>query len=296
MLGLVFAVIYSFLWSDKETLFSSIILSATLIVAFLLQRAYVAIGIARAGLELTGLSFFILYIPLIAVSLISYYLIGKKEKINIVNSFKGRLIVFGVIAVISLAILFGLFGNTLVSIASPLAPTTPTIQTVNATKVAIVQTTQELQAPSYSFLYSSFNLQLYLAPLGVVLFIIIAYLLFKNNKYIKNDHFKLNFLGFFVIGAYFLVTAYLQASAIRFNAIISIPLAIFAAFGLYAIGKLVYHMSLRNRIAIFVVMAVAAIIMIALMVNLWSLLANSFPLCCNYNCGNVCALCDYICL
>jgi hypothetical protein len=56
--------------------------------------------------------------------------------------------------------------------------------------------------------------------------------------------FKLNLNinhGFLAIFAYFLITAYLQATAIRFNSLLSIPLALFAAYGLYKVLELAYH-------------------------------------------------------
>ena len=41
-----------------------------------------------------------------------------------------------------------------------------------------------------------------------------------------------------VISSYFIITAFLQYTAIRYNSLVSLPIAIFAAYGIYFLGKL----------------------------------------------------------
>ena len=277
MFALLFTILYGFIFSDDNVMFSALVLSGALILTNIFQRVFVALGGARSGLELAGNSFFILYVPIVLGSIFTYLLMKNKHRLSLANTTRGRAIILGVAALVAIAVMVAAFGGSLSAIASPLAPVNSTGAVVtNATKAAIVSTTQELQPPTWSFIWSSFSLQLYLAPLGVILFVVLAYLASKGDKFIKKDHFNLNNVGFLAMFAYFIVTAYLQLSAIRFNAIISIPLAIFAAFGLYAIAKLVYNMNIRRGVLSIVIVAMIIILAAALVYNFIPILTSRF--------------------
>jgi asparagine N-glycosylation enzyme membrane subunit Stt3 len=248
MFALIFAIAYGFVFADKDALLTCMVLSVTLLLTNILQRVYVAIGDARAGLQLAGNSFFVLWIPILLAAIFAYYIIKNREKILLLSNSSKRIAFLGIILLVGIVILYVAFGGFLQQIASPLGSFNATtgVATNNATQKAIVATTQELQPPTFGFLWSSFSTQLFLAPLGVLLFIIIAILVFKGEKFIKRDHFKLNNVGFLIVLAYLLVTAYLQSSAIRFNALLSIPLAIFAAFAVYVLAKIAYNVEVKN--------------------------------------------------
>ena len=85
------------------------------------------------------------------------------------------------------------------------------------------------------------------------------FILFGENLIAKRD-FKISIVGFLAVLAYLAVTAYLQLQAIRFNAIISVPLSIFAAFALYGIGKVFYDTAVvRKSVSIIIVVAIAIV-------------------------------------
>jgi asparagine N-glycosylation enzyme membrane subunit Stt3 len=281
MLALVLTIAYGFIISDTEILYSGVILTVALLLTNVLQRIYVALGAARSGLELAGNNFFVPYLPILLMSLLTYYLIKDRQKIRLATTTVGRIIILGVAAIAVVAVLFGIFGSSLANIASPIVPTVSstgvTSSGVNSTvSASIGATTQELQPPSWSFLWSSFNLQILLAPIGVALFLIFAYLINRGERFIKRDHFNLSALGFLVISAYFIITAYLQASAIRYNALISLPIAIFAAFAVYAIGKLFYHSTIRKKAVGLAFIGVIAVFVIAIMYNLYGSLVLQY--------------------
>ncbi len=126
-------------------------------------------------------------------------------------------------------------------------------------------TIQELQPPTGSFLYTSFGVNLFTTPPTILMFLS-QYLLGSQNvlwtSYVGVMGIILLFLAFLpylfmqvydsggflsgnarlrldldvtmaVIIAYFILTAYLQMHAIRFNSLVSIPLAIISAYTIY---------------------------------------------------------------
>jgi asparagine N-glycosylation enzyme membrane subunit Stt3 len=283
MLALVLAIIYGFITADLEILHSSMIIALAMLLTNILQRAYESLGAARAGLQLTGNNFFVLYVPLLLGSIFTYYLIKNRHKIKLATTAAGRAIILGVASIAVLIVMFAAFGTMLRAIASPLSPqissTGVNSNGVNSTVAASIgATTQELQPPSWGFLWSSFNLQILLAPLGVAIFLLFAYLINRGERFIKRDHFNLSAIGFLVLAAYFMVTAYLQSSAIRFNAIISLPIAIFSAFAVYAVGKLFYHSSIRRKGIAFAVAGVIAVFTIAILYNFYQAFQSAYSM------------------
>ena len=100
-------------------------------------------------------------------------------------------------------------------------------------------------------------------PLYLTLFSFLAVGIVEyNDRSGEND---INMLPYLVLLSYLLVTAYLQFNAIRYNALLSIPLAIFAAFGLFIIIERIGRIKLtqQNMQYIFAVAAVAVLIIIA---------------------------------
>ncbi len=281
LLALLFAIFYGFVKFDKNILLSSLIVSIALLVMHILQVAYVSAGIARAA-ELSGNNFLLLYVPILACSIAAYYLVSRKGTSRILSTAKNRLMAALVAILIIGVAMLALFGPALSVIASPLAPATNT--TVNSNGVnstvsrSIGSTTQELQAPTYSFLWSSFSLQLFLAPLGIAIFVLIAFLVYKGERLIKRDHFNLSIIGFLVVLAYLLVTVYMQAEAIRFNAIVSVPLAILSAFAVYAAGKIFYNSTVRKRSIDVAILIVIAIVAIAIIYWLYGTLSYQFSM------------------
>ena len=292
MLALVFTIIYGFIKADKEVLFSSVILSFALLLSHIFEILYIDLGLARQNLQFAGNEFFIFFLPVIVGAVATYYIVRNIHRFRQLSTHLNRAVLTFVMALVFIAIIFVGFGNTVKQLSQPLSPN-PT-GPVNATKQAIVATTQELQPPSYNFLWSSFNVQFIipytlgssaapftipipgLAIIGIALFVLFAALMHYGERWVKREHFRLDVLGFLVIMAYFLITAYLQASAIRFNAIISVPVAIFAAFGLYAVGKLLYHRGVRMKGVGFLVPIIVAIVAILVLWGTYGGFGSSF--------------------
>ena len=122
---------------------------------------------------------------------------------------------------------------------------------------AFSSTIQELQPPTYTFLFASFNFQNFTTPMNIIMvidtffsglhlfwwFVLLA--LFVPYFFMQIDdpesgflggtarwHFEFNEANLFLI-SYFALTAYLQMNAIRFNSLVSIPMSIFSAFTIY---------------------------------------------------------------
>jgi hypothetical protein len=87
---------------------------------------------------------------------------------------------------------------------------------------------------------------MYLIFVGFIGFVLFA------DRFGNKDRLKAGFLtlninaGFIVIFAYLIVTGYMQFLAIRYNATVSIPLAIFAALGLYTVWALTKDRMIEN--------------------------------------------------
>ncbi|MGD0728664.1 MAG: STT3 domain-containing protein [Candidatus Micrarchaeaceae archaeon] len=280
MMALALAIAYGFVFADKEVLYSSLVLSLALVLTFAVQRLYIALGWARAYLPLSNASFFVLYIPILLASIATYFLNSMREKSALIGRSIYRIAILAAVAFVAFILVYGLFGNFINSIASPITgppiSATAAANQSNSTKQAIQQTTQELQPPSWGFLVSSFNLQLFLAPIGIALFAIIAILIYNKDSLIKKEHFNISIIAFIVLFSYLAITAYLQSAAIRFNALVSVPIAIFAAFAVYALAKLIYNLQSRNRLLIFIVLAIVAIILIVMVWNIWSYMQSQF--------------------
>ena len=155
---------------------------------------------------------------------------------------------------------FGGYVNTIAQASGVSAPTSTSQQA--GINYAVGATTQELQKPTFSFLYASFSLALYLAPIGVLLFLLL------NKRLDGREEESKAFITptFIVLLAYLLVTAYLQYNAIRYNSLLSIPLALLSAYALYAI---IESSAFKLEGAKKYLFAVGAIIVVGLLAIFW---------------------------
>jgi asparagine N-glycosylation enzyme membrane subunit Stt3 len=241
MLALLLLTCYSFVSGSNEIAETNVLLTLGLLIAYALDHLYVYIGGTYPGVLLYSAGFFVFYIPMLLASIVVMYLVRNKEKFAVLEKLSTRAILL--IAMVLVASLIAFIPMTSYLHAAFGNAATAT----NTTASPIGSTTQELQVPGFGFLFASFNLQLYLAPLGVILFILLSLLffllpgLFRNSRYLKADELPSNLTGFIAAFSYLVITAYMQSLAIRYNALVSIPIAIFAAYGLYAIGAIVMH-------------------------------------------------------
>lgn len=312
MFALLLAIIYGFIKSDKAVLLSGVVVSATLLLMHILQLLYISADLARFGVQFSGSDFFIFYLPILIGSIVAYCATAYIHRIKLIATARNRALATVAAGLVAFAIMFALFGSTIISIASPVSPAAAVVNTTNTTilnstaaRTSITTTTQELQKPNFQFLWSSFNLQMFLAVVGVALAVTVLlykrlgrhiitfaaaaaiilagfglmiylgggpelklavvgaavigafalFILFGEVLIARRD-FKIYTVGFLVVLAYLAVTVYLQISAIRFNAIISVPLSVFAAFALYGIGMMFYDMaSERKGVSVLIVVA-----------------------------------------
>ncbi|MDE1768083.1 MAG: hypothetical protein KGH67_01690 [Candidatus Micrarchaeota archaeon] len=208
------------------------------------------------GEQLITPSFLPVYIAITLLWVLGYYLTINMHNFPILRKTSTRLII--TIAAISLGIMlfsiiesglvYGIFvGNGIIS-----APN------------SVGSTIQELQPPTYAFLYTSFGVNLFTtAPtlliivpillnlqnliwiwsagvLGVILLFVFFLPYFFMQVYDSGGlisgnaraRFDVN-MATVAIMAYFILTAYLQMHAIRFNSLLSVPLAIISAYTIY---------------------------------------------------------------
>ncbi len=262
MFALLMLIGYGFVAARKEMVETNVMLSLGLLLAYLLEHLYVYLWHVYP-VSLYSIEFLPLYIPVLVAALAAMYLVGHKERFPMLGTARGRITVVAVVAIV--AALIGFYPVT----SYVWHTVEGTSSSLNATANPVGATTQELQAPSYQFLFASFNYQLFFAPLAVLLFLLLASRYDGKGK----DHFSLMGMdlsinsGFLVAFAYFFVTSFMQALAIRYNAIVSIPIALLAAYFVYVLYMAVKDWSISNRT---VMLPLVAVIDIALLYELYT--------------------------
>lgn len=244
LLAVAMLLAYSFIINDRELMKKNLALTLSLLLAFLLEHAYVYAHLANGGITLFGIGFVGLYVPMLLGVLAALGI--SSADIPAIRSPISRLVLFVVVAIVVVAVMYASLGSVFNGIIANTGYTVPTNVLNNpnvshSTKVitAIGSSTQELQKPSLAFLFASFNISLFFAPLGVVLFLLIGARFAEARKVHLGSRASVYLNGpFIVLASYFFITAYLQAGAIRWNALVSLPIAIFSAYGIYVLYSL----------------------------------------------------------
>jgi asparagine N-glycosylation enzyme membrane subunit Stt3 len=237
MLSLALLALWSFISWKPDLARAALIFIGALAALYILQSIYLALHAIRPGLSLEGISFLAFYIPLLLGAMLVFWL-TKRGRVGVLHSRAGRvgIVVVATVAVLLvLAVTFGSYITTIAEASGVYAPPVPT--NINATTIsyAIGSTTQELQKPTFSFLFASFGLGLYLAPIGVIMFLLFNSVFDPREK--ESGRTILT-VAFIVMLSYLAITSYLQYNAIRYNSLVSIPIAIFAAYGLYSLMRI----------------------------------------------------------
>jgi len=229
LLVLYALVVYGFVKANKELLLRVCMLAGMLLVTYILWHVYAYAGIARGGEFLYDADFFIFYAPLIVFSAAAYYMIvhgTPKRAVSTPMSRFGTLAVASIIALVIVWIIFGSYLDVLLSIPGGSTSSTP-----------IGSTTQETQAPTWNFLLASFSYQFYYVWLGVALPFVLAFYYSRKGEGLRGV--SLDGSAFVVVLVYFMITIYLQSKVIRWNSLVSVPIAILSAIGLYVIYALI---------------------------------------------------------
>lgn len=243
LLAVVLLLAYSFVAGNEKLMRKSFVLTIALGFAFLLEHAYVYAHLAYGGITLSGIGFVGLYVPLLFGA--ALFTIYYKKIVSRLSTPASRLALFAILAVLVVIAVDATMGSAFDGIIGGGGFSVPTnvLNNPNASKSSVINTavgitTQELQRPSFAFLFGSFNVQLFLAPLGLLIFLFLGMKLGKAYEHkIKGIRIAMS-AAFIVLLAYFFVTAYLQAGAIRWNSLVSLPIALFAAYAVYAIYRL----------------------------------------------------------
>jgi hypothetical protein len=198
---------------DKGLSCSATMASLSFISFLFVDRVLVYLDLARYTTPFSGLDFFLLWIVVYAVSLVSMNLVRRKSIMSRLESRMARVAIVVGACALGAALLALLFWNY-VSFSINLI-TIPTL---------VGQTTNELQPPSFSFLMSSFSFQLFFAIAGAVILLLA---LRKRQK-------AAMLAGASIIVSYLLVTARLQAGAIRYSSLLSVPIAVLSGYAIVA--------------------------------------------------------------
>jgi len=262
-LAVVLLLLYGFVVGDEKVMHNSLVLALALGFAFLLEHAYIFAHLAYGGITLSGIGFVGLYVPLLAGDIIFIALL--KRKLRPLATPLSRLVLFVVLALIVIVGVDATIGSAFNGIISGGGFSVPTnvLNNPNASKSAVIGTaigvtTEELQRPSLAFLFGSFNIQLFFAPLGALLFLLVGVKLSKGREFgLGNGKLKLGLNEpFLVLIAYFFVTGYLQSGAVRWNSLVSLPIALFAAYAVYVLYRLTkgVHITSGRVLAAFVIL------------------------------------------
>ncbi len=237
ILALIAFIIYSFIKGSEHLLRSSVLLSLSLLLAYLVEWAYIGLDVIRYVPSLGSVHFFIFYVPLLAGSLFAYYAVKNRHGRlgRVTSTWQTRAYFTVAVVVAMLAVIIAVFYGYISTLGGAAIGTG-----------SLGTTIQELQRPTLIFIWESFSYQILLAPIGVVVFLVLG------RRILPKDRATLAAVAFIAVLAYFAATSYLQYGAIRYNSLVSAPIAIFAAYTVYAIPKFLYKRRRAHTYAAFV--------------------------------------------
>lgn len=252
MLIFLLSALYYFLERNREKMLQVGYILLTLAAWFIFVSMYVLSGLILPP-TLTGITFIYIFIAMAIGWSIAYYITKNREKLHLhhFNSIYYR---------VALVIAFSIIAIIAIMVVEPTLITNIFINNGFTVTNSFSATIQELQPPTPGFLYASFGPTLYFTPMSILLlastylpgyqilfWVVMALLLILyfymgfertdegNNKMLSEKaKIKFNFdFPMIAIASYFLVTSYLQINAVRFNSLISIPLAILVAYTIF---------------------------------------------------------------
>ena len=232
LLAIFLIAIYAYVKPDKKVAKSSIVLMGALLVAYALQHLWMYLYVVRVQEAFSSIHFFVFYLPVLVIAAFAYYYnIYKDHKGfaasplgRISSSMAGRAELIAAIIIVGTVLVSIVYGSYLLRIASG--------DGLVIAQSHLNKSIEELAKPSFAFLWSSFSYALFLAPIGIVVYILFSRKIEGKKGYGITPEFLM-------IAAYLGATGYLQANAVRFNSLVAVPIAVFAAYSFYAIGKVI---------------------------------------------------------
>ncbi len=282
MLSFILVTAAMFIFERQEELRSSLYILGALLVWFAMVNLYRITGQITGAQLLVGSHFLGLYAMLALGWAIAFYLSRNQQRYKrYIGTAWSRFALFAAFAILA-AVLLWLFIPSLVYevfVGNGFAVTSGFSATI-----------QELTKPTYGFLFASFGIALFTTPMSIfiasmpflhsgilawllVLLGFIPYLFMRaydTGRGWLNGNARLRFdvsEGLLVMIAYMATTAYLQINAIRFNSLVSVPLAIFSAYTIYWIF-LMAKTAWRGRFSRKLVLAVGSIAILIFMAGL----------------------------
>ncbi len=236
MLAVVLVSLYGFIMADAQMLRSSIVVALSLPIEYLIQHVWIYLEVIKGGGEaMSSPHFFLFYIPLLAATVLAFLMVQRRERLPSLMMNSRRRIETGLaIILIGFVLVMVIGGSYIYNIASGgglvIAGNT------------LTKSIQELQPPTLGFIWGSFGFQLPLAVLGVILFLFAsAEMLPAADSILRTGRRSIGIgmsIPFLILLSYLILTGYLQANAIRFNSLVAVPIAIFAAYAVYALWRI----------------------------------------------------------
>lgn len=246
MLSIAFLVLYAFIRSEIRLAKAAIVLLLGMLVFYAIEQLMIATTILRYVPSLGSPHFFVFYAPLLFGSLVAFWILSRKPFPSVTKSWKSRAAFSIGLSLLAIAAITAAFPNLIAALAAGKGG-------VIASN-SLTTTIQELQPPTLAFIWGSFSYQIILAPIGVV-----AFLLLKR-RVTKPGGIAMSNLAFLAVLSYFISTSYLQDHAIRFNSLVSAPIAILSAYAVYSIS--VFFYSRRNAILRYIPMGIFTVLIL----------------------------------
>ena len=265
-------MIYSFVYLKESILKTLPYILGSIIIWFSLVRLYVYYGlISSPNQELTGFSALILIIIFLIGLILEFFIIKYQFSKFFGTKIKRFLLVLLFLTVIIIfieAFYYQIINNIFVN--------NDFVSTTNFVKASI----QELSMPTFNVLVQNFGATLFITPMSILIAIyglfdsftiyfwilssLSALIYFFLNVYDSKEWISGNFrfildikVEMIILLSYFIITAYLNLFAIRFNSLLSIPLAILSAYTLYIIFlKVKDRKYLRYGIIILIILII----------------------------------------
>ncbi len=247
ILSLMSILIFGFALEKKKLVEDSKYMLIVLLVWFFIVALYRIPSWIVSGQALTDNYFFVLFVPLALAWYFVHYMLSKHEAhLSFFDTPYKRFGISVAALVAAFVLLYILLPGFVSQVTGGYVITSSFSSTI-----------QELQPPTYDFLFASFNFQNFTNPMSLVmviatyfkpltlLFWFVLLAMFLPYFFMRVEHGEGGVLGghakwkfdfdetVLILIAYFAITSYLQMNAIRFNSLISIPLSIFSAFTIY---------------------------------------------------------------
>ncbi len=251
-------IIYGFIKADEHLLRSTSVMALALLLGYAVEWLYIIAYVIRYVPSLGSWHFFIFYVPLLAGSFLAFYIVKRRHGAfaPVASTTKRRVILISACALVLVAALIAVLPGYLLKLSTAAIGTGPLGTTI-----------QELQPPTWPFIWESFGWQVVLAPIGFAIFLLFG------RKLINRENRSLVTVTFGLVAVYFLSTLYLQLGAIRYNSLVSVPFAILAAYAVYSAPKMLLGRRRAHAYAAYVLMGLFTALII---MNLGQTYINSF--------------------